>query len=219
MKYSHPQKFDPKKLHSLNINVQAISLIPPKSKILEIGCADGFIGEYLINEKECEVVGVEKDPEAAKKAEKRGLKMIKGDIEEKSTFEKLLKFKKFEVILATSVIEHLKDPGKVLRELKDFLKEDGFLVVSTSNIVHWSARIKILMGKFEYEDYGLFDNTHLRFFTPKTFKKLIEDSGYKVDYFSFDSVGGGYPKISRFFSLFFPNLFGYQMLIKGVKNA
>ncbi|MGB9637633.1 MAG: methionine biosynthesis protein MetW, partial [Microgenomates group bacterium] len=76
MKYFYHGKFEPEKLPKLNIDRQTVFLVPDNSTVLEIGCADGFMGEYLIKKKGCLVVGVEKDSEAAKRAEKRGLKMI-----------------------------------------------------------------------------------------------------------------------------------------------
>ncbi len=94
------------------------------------------------------------------------------------------------------------------------MKKDGFLIISTSNVAHWSIRLSLLMGKFDYREYGILDNTHLRFFTTETFKKLVADCGYKIEYFSIDPVGGGLPRISKVLSKLWPNLFAYQMLIK-----
>lgn len=218
MKYSHPEKFIPEKLHPLNIGVQAVNLVPGGLKVLEIGGADGFISEYLQKKKNCRVVGVEKNEEAVLKAQKRGLLMVLGDIEEEIVQEEILKLGQFDLIFSLALIEHLKDPGRVLKQWQKFLKKEGILIISTSNIAHWSARLKILSGKFEYQDYGIFDNTHLKFFTTETFKKLVSDSGYMIKYFSVDPVGGGFPKISKFLAKFFPNLFAYQMVIKGVKK-
>lgn len=204
--------FDPEKLDFLNIDRQSVSLIPENSKILEIGCATGFMGEYLIKNKKCHVTGVEIGRQESKEAKKRLNRVIEGDIENDTIFE--LIHDKFDVIFASAVIEHLKNPWKILKSLKKYLKKDGILIVTTSNIAHWSMRLQLLKGKFEYEKYGILDDTHLRFFSIETFKKLIEDSGYRIDYFSIDSVGGGLPKISKFLGKFFPGLFAYQMLIK-----
>lgn len=214
MKYFYRGVFNLSKLHPLNIDVQSVSQIPFRSRVLEIGCADGFMGEYLIKKRKCQVIGLEIDKEAAKKAISRGLKVVKGDIEEEKSLETLAKESKFDVILASSVIEHLKNPWLALKKWKKFLKKDGFLVVTTPNIAHLTTRLKILFGKFDYEDFGIFDNTHLRFFTIKTFQNLIKSSGYKIEFFGIDPVGGGHPKISRVLAHFFPGLFAYQMIIK-----
>lgn len=214
MKYFSKDKFIPEKLDPLNIDVLSVSFIPKSSKVLEIGCADGFKGEYLINLKKCQVIGVEKDPQASKTAKDRGLTVITGDIEDEKVISEVKSKGKFDVLLATAVIEHLADPWQALKVWQDFLKADGILVISTSNILHWSARLKFLFGKFDYEDYGLLDNTHLRFFTYDSFSKLIEDCGFKVLEYKIDPVGGGLPKLSKALSNFFPGLFAYQMVIK-----
>lgn len=214
MKYFYQGKFVPEKLAELNIDRQTVSLVPTGSRVLEIGCADGFMGEYLIKERGCEVIGVEIDKEAAKQSQKRGLTVICGDIEEEITFNKLKQEEKFEIILCSSVIEHLGDPVKALKTWRDFLNEEGFLLATVPNIGHWSARLKIILGKFPSEEYGIFDENHLHFFTLDSFKKMLKDCGYNIEHLGIDPVGGGLPKLSRFFSLFFPGLFAYQIVIK-----
>ncbi len=214
MKYFYQGKFDPEKLPKLNIDRLSVSFVPEKTRILEIGCADGFMGEYLIKKKGCRVTGVEIDKEAVKIAQNRCLKVIAGDIEEDSVLKELGKERKFQVILCTSVIEHLKDPEKALKNWRDFLSENGSLIITTPNIGHWSARLKTLFGKFPHEEYGIFDENHLHFFTLDSFKKMLKDCGYNIEHLGIDPVGGGLPKISRFFSLFSPGLFAYQIVIK-----
>lgn len=217
MKYFSKDKFIPEKLDPLNIDVLSVSFIPNGSKVLEIGCADGVKSDYLINSKKCQVTGIEIDKQASKIASKRGLNMITGNIEEERVISEIKSKGKFDCLLATAVIEHLADPWQALQMWQNFLKADGFLVISTSNILHWSARLKFLFGKFDYEEYGLLDNTHLRFFTYDSFRKLIEDCGFKVLDYKIDPVGGGLPKLSKALSNFFPGLFTYQMVIKAKK--
>jgi len=219
MKYFYQGKFEPEKLHPLNIDRQTISLVPEGCRVLEIGCADGFMGEYLIRQKKCHVVGVEIDKKASVLARKKGLQVINGDIENYRIYQKLKKYKRFKLILASSVIEHLKNPLVCLQQWVNLIEPGGFLVATVPNSVHWSARLKIILGKFEYEKYGIFDENHLHFFTKNTFSKLLDNAGYEIVYFSFDPVSGGFPKISLFLSKFFPNLFSYQFLFKAkVKN-
>lgn len=212
LKYYKNTKFNPQKLNPLNIDRLSTSLIPEKSKVLEIGCATGFMGEYLIKNKKCEVVGVDLGHAEVNEARKRLAAVIEGDIEREDTLRKIKG--KYDVIFASALIEHLKDPNLAIKNWKKFLKKDGFLVVTTPNIAHWSIRVSLLLGKFDYQEYGILDNTHLHFFTTKTFKDLFTKNGYRVEEFLIDSVGGGYPRISRLLSTYFPNLFAYQMVIK-----
>lgn len=205
------QKYNPSKLHSLNIDRQTYERIPDNSRVLEIGCATGFIGKYLKDEKNCEVIGVEIGIDEARAAEKILDRVILGDVESFEVLSQMKKLGTFDVIYASALIEHLKDPWKALFEWKKLLTKNGVLIITTSNIVHWSQRLKVMQGKFEYQKYGILDNTHLRFFTTQTFRELVKDSGYQIKDFYIDPVGGGYPKISLLGSKFLPNLFAYQM--------
>ena len=198
-------------MHKLAIDRQTIDLISSGSRVLDIGCATGFMGEYLKKEKNCTVIGVELGHDEALQAKKVLDGVVIGNAEDPITFKKIKG--KFNVIVASAVIEHLKDPWGALRLWRSLLAKNGVLIVTTSNITHWSTRISILKGEFNYKDYGILDSTHLRFFNTKTFPKLVKDSGYIVAKFSIDPVGGGFPRISLLLSKLFPNLFAYQMLI------
>lgn len=210
LKYGKNISFNPDKLDPLNIDRQSISLIPDRSSVLDIGCATGFMGAYLKSKKNCRVVGIEKGIEEASYAKKVLDQVIGGDIEDNNTLHQIKE--KFDFILASAIIEHLRNPEKALTSWKKFLKSNGKLIVTTSNIAHWSQRIALLRGEFEYRDYGILDNTHLRFYTVNSFRNLFDDAGYKVEYSSIDPVGGGFPRISKILSRFFPNLFAFQML-------
>lgn len=214
MKYGKDIIFNPKKLDPLNIDRQSVSLIREGSRVLEIGCATGFVGEYLIKDKNCNVVGIELGKEESREAEKKLSLVFCGNIEDEKIVKDIAKLRKFDVIYASALVEHLKDPWEALRNWQKFMNKDGYLIITTSNIAHWTIRLNLLRGRFSYEDYGILDNTHLRFFTPVTFKKLVEDCGYKIEYFAIDPVGGGFPRISKYLSKLFPDIFAYQMLIK-----
>ena len=211
LKYGRNKKFNPHILHRLSIDRQTIELIPRASRVLDIGCATGFMGEYLKKEKDCSVVGIELGRDEALQAKKVLDYVIIGNAEDEDVINKVKG--KFDVVIASAIIEHLKDPWSALRLWRRLLSKNGLLIVTTSNITHWSTRASILKGNFDYKDYGILDNTHLRFFNTKTFPKLVKDSGFNVVKFSIDPVGGGFPKISLFLSKYFPNLFAYQMLI------
>ena len=214
-------RFDPSSYDSHNIDRLATEQVPENSFVLDIGCATGFMGAYLKEEKGCVVYGVEERKGEYEKARKVLDKVIQGDIEKNETIQKVLletRNKKFDVILATSLIEHLKAPENFLKNIKGLLGKDGIVIITTPNIAHWSTRLSLLKGKFEYSEYGILDKTHLHFFTPATYKKLFKDSGFAITYYAIDDVGGGYPRFSMVFSNFFPSLFTYQMLIVAVKS-
>ena len=180
----HQDRIDFDTLHQNNIDRIQLEMVPAKSHVLEIGCATGYMTEYLARDKQCRVLGVEPVEAQAEMARQRGLEVITGLIDTPETQDQLIAHTKkhglFEAIFMSQVIEHIADPAATLRALKDLLSPDGHLIISTCSIVHWKCRLQILLGRWEYEDYGIFDRTHLRFFTIKSFRRLLEESGYTV---------------------------------------
>jgi len=122
LKYGKNIVFNPEKLDPLNIDRQSVELVPKMAKVLEIGCATGFMGEYLRREKHCYVVGIEKGIDEAKEAKKSLNQVIDGDVEEKITLARI--GGKFDVVLASAIIEHLNDPWSALKNWKKFLKKE-----------------------------------------------------------------------------------------------
>ncbi len=183
MKY-HSEKLDFDSLEQNSIDRIQLQMIPESCRILEIGCATGHLSEYLINEKKCRVTGVESDPDQAAVARQRGLEMISGNIDDPAVQAELDSLvtdsQPFDVVFMSQVIEHIAEPEAVLVKIRDWLAEDGMLVISTCNIAHWKCRLRLLRGKWEYEDYGIFDRGHLRFFTLKSFAIVLEKCGYNV---------------------------------------
>src|SRR3989344_8940263 len=131
LKYGKDPVFDPETRHFLNIDRQSLSLIPRGSYVLDIGCATGFMGEYLKKEKNCSVIGVELGHDEALQAKKVLDGVVIGNAEDPITFKKIKG--KFNVIVASAVIEHLKDPWGALRLWRSLLAKNGVLIVTTSN--------------------------------------------------------------------------------------
>jgi hypothetical protein len=93
------------------------------------------------------------------------------------------------VLLAAAVLEHLKHADRLLRQSRELLKPGAKVIVSLPNVAHYSMRLRLLRGKFDYEDYGIMDRTHLHFYTLSTGKQLLEQEGYRVE--SVHIVGSG----------------------------
>jgi len=101
-----------------------------------------------------------------------------GNIE---TLELPLEMESVDVILCGDVLEHLVDPYATVRKLRQYLKPNGVIVASIPNIREWNTLKKILLdADFRYEESGILDKTHLRFFCKKNIIELFEDNGYKV---------------------------------------
>lgn len=167
-------EFDPSGAGKYSVHTMCVELTGKDKKVLEVGCATGYISKNL-KKNGCYVVGIEIDKNAAEVAKRYCDEVITGDIE---TLE--LPSDKFDVILFMDVLEHLKDPESVLKKVMNNLKEDGIVIVSVPNIANWKIRLNLLFGNFNYTTIGILDETHLRFFTYKTIKKLIDKAGLKV---------------------------------------
>jgi 2-polyprenyl-3-methyl-5-hydroxy-6-metoxy-1,4-benzoquinol methylase/predicted nucleic acid-binding Zn-ribbon protein len=160
-----------------------LCLIGENKRVIDFGCATGYFARLLSN-RGCEVIGVEVNPKAAKVAENYCEKVIIADLDFVSLsdiFSAHIIDKKFDVAVFGDVLEHLRNPWRVLEETRNLLNPHGYVIASIPNIAHGAIRLALLQGKFEYKQLGILDNTHLRFFTRKTVQELFEDSGYLID--------------------------------------
>jgi hypothetical protein len=84
------------------------------------------------------------------------------------------------VVLAADVFEHLRRPERLLGELRSCLAPTGSIVASIPNFAHWYPRLRVAAGRFDYDQRGILDRTHLRFFTRRSFQHLAERASYDV---------------------------------------
>jgi 2-polyprenyl-3-methyl-5-hydroxy-6-metoxy-1,4-benzoquinol methylase len=186
-----------------------VDLAAQGSRILELGCADGFISKHLVK-RGCIVTGVEVDAEAAEHAKKWCEKVFVCDLNRPGWSGTL--GRDFDTVLCGDVLEHLVDPWSTLREISKVLTKERRVIISLPNIANLRIRLNLLMGRFNYQPGGILDITHLRFFTLKTARELIEESGYRI--VSFHPVVGG--RVTRPIRLLFPRLFAGQMIFVAV---
>lgn len=158
---------------------EMLDFIPDScKKVLEIGCAEGLFGEKLKQVRDVEIWGVELFPDAGIKAKKRLEKVIIGDIESDSID---LPSYYFDCVIFNDVLEHFKNPWNVLNKLKKNLKKDAYVVASIPNVRYYNNLKSLLINKnWQYENSGVLDFGHLRFFTKKSIIKMFTDCGYYV---------------------------------------
>jgi SAM-dependent methyltransferase len=154
-------------------------LVEPGSRVLEFGCATGYMSKVLRDRLGATVVGVELQAEAAQEAILHCDRVIIGDAEELD-LEAELGGERFDVILFADVLEHFRDPPAVLRRVRPLVAEGGAVVASIPNVAHVSVRLALLAGSFRYREEGLLDGSHLRFFTREGVQDLFEGSGYLI---------------------------------------
>lgn len=151
----------------------------PTASILEIGCGSGATGALALAQGRCgRYVGVELFEAAANEARGVLSEVITGNVE---TLEFPWQPASFDVLILSEVLEHLVQPGQVLRVLARFVRPGGLVMASSPNISHWRVVRELAAGRFNLTDRGVFDRTHLRWFTPTTFAQLFEDAGFKVN--------------------------------------
>lgn len=154
-------------------------LIRPGSRVLEAGCATGYFTRYLAQEMGCRVTAVEINPSAAEQAAPFAERMIVGDITDPAVWNQA--GEGFDSIIFADVLEHLADPAAVLRRCLPALTGGGGVVASIPNVAYYKIRKELLLGRWDYTDSGIMDDSHLRFFTRKTVIALFEASGYTLD--------------------------------------
>jgi 2-polyprenyl-3-methyl-5-hydroxy-6-metoxy-1,4-benzoquinol methylase len=147
--------------------------------VLDVGCAVGYIGEFLHRRSPRPwLAGIEIDPRAAEKARPHYDQVIVGSIEDPAVWNQLRQT--VDAMIFGDVLEHTTDPVTVLGMARPKLADDGMIAVSIPNIGHLKVRLRLLLGKFEYEDWGIMDRTHLRFFTLKTAQEMLHQAGFEV---------------------------------------
>lgn len=156
-----------------------LPFIAAGTRVLDLGCATGWQARHLVQQG-CQVVGVEVDAEAAAMATAWCERVIVCDLD-MADLPTELGDDRFDVVAAGDILEHLRDPARVLRSVRRLLRPDGRVVASIPNVAHGSVRLALLTGAFPYEDAGLLDRTHLRFFTIESITELFDAAGFAID--------------------------------------
>ncbi len=163
-----------------NVRGDALYLLPTTTRrLLSIGCAAGAT-EALLKERLGleEVVGVEYEAEVAAQAEARLDAVHVGDVE---LMDLPYPPGHFDAILCLDVLEHLRDPWGVLGDkLFPLLAPRGMIIVSLPNVRYWMVLWRLLWGRWNYARRGVLDIGHLRFFTPRTARQMLLDSGFEA---------------------------------------
>lgn len=164
--------------YSGNCRTDIINLIEinkPNIKILEVGCACGatLLKIKYLN-KTAEVHGIEICPGTAAIA-KHFAEVTAENIENVHiNYEEGM----FDYIIFADVLEHLYQPQQVLQNIKKYLKPDGYILASIPNIMHVSIVKDLLQGNWTYQEAGILDKTHIRFFTLNEINKMFIQAEY-----------------------------------------
>lgn len=163
-----------------NSHTQIVRKIPQYANVLELGCAYGDMARVLKHQLNCRVIGIEQNREAAEYAEQSCDYVFIENLDDPHSLD-ALQYEAFDIISLVDVLEHLNNPLGLLKRLKPLLLEtDGRLLLSVPNVAHASVRLELLSGSFDYEDAGILDHTHMRFYTADSIQSLLREAGYTI---------------------------------------
>ena len=158
-----------------------LEFVPDRiERVLDVGCSIGALGEQIKRKTAAEVVGIEIDEKMSREAEGRLDRVINADIE-RLDFKNAFSGQVFDCMIFADVLEHLKDPQKVLKDLTAFLKHEGVVIACIPNVRHYSTLVSLIFrGRWPYRNRGIHDRTHLRFFSLKNIRELFSDAGLQI---------------------------------------
>jgi methionine biosynthesis protein MetW len=151
-------------------------MVDPNSSVIEIGCGTGILGEVLRNLGRFKYEGYEPSHARAQKAVSKGLKVHNRYIDESNISDLGL----CDVVVLADVIEHLGNPYELLQLAQKIMHSSSVIIISVPNVAHWSVRLGLCAGKFQYTETGILDSTHLRWFTVDTLVSFLKRSGFNT---------------------------------------
>ncbi len=161
-------------------NPELLDKIPLSARtVLDVGCAQGALGEaYLRRNPNARMLGIDTDEESVAHAASRLSEVVCADVE--ATPMPFAVPDGIDCIVYGDVLEHLREPWSVLAAHVEYLAPDGTVLICMPNVEHWRFALALLNGTFDYEEQGLFDRTHLRWFTPRTMGKILTEAGLQL---------------------------------------
>jgi 2-polyprenyl-3-methyl-5-hydroxy-6-metoxy-1,4-benzoquinol methylase len=204
------------------------ALMPEGARVLDVGCGTGSVTVVANRGKANQVLAIEPDAHRSVVARDRGIEVVCGFLNE----EFMAQRGPFDVIVFSDVLEHLPSPDDMLKLAISGLKPGGIILASVPNVAHWSMRLNLLFGRFNYTETGLCDATHLRWFTQSSLERLFTSQGlelvaarhssgvflsvYKSGFFKILPIRLKRKSIGMMTKLF-PKLFACQFVIKARK--
>ncbi|MCL1463994.1 class I SAM-dependent methyltransferase [Argonema galeatum] len=159
-----------------------LTLVPAKLiKVIDVGCSIGKLGKRIEESKGAEIViGIEFDKEMAEVAKNNLDEVIVGDIEQIDWHSKA-SLKDLDCLIFADVLEHLKDPWRVLKQTTELLAPEVIVIASIPNIRHYDTLLNLVVkGYWPYRKSGIHDRTHLRFFTLKNIEDMFQEAELEI---------------------------------------
>jgi len=199
-----------------------LAMIPQGFTLLDLGCNDGGLTAKLVQAGAHHVVAFDIRPPAVLAATKKNsasnINYLVGDTERLPLAPSTVG--DFDGVVFADVLEHLNNPGRVLREMSDRFVTGGRLrraYVCLPNVAYWRIRRGLALGVFEYQDCGIMDRTHRWFLTKRSAERLLSDNGWvilrmlPIAGFKESGLRG---RISATIARILPTLFAYQFVFE-----
>jgi 2-polyprenyl-3-methyl-5-hydroxy-6-metoxy-1,4-benzoquinol methylase len=199
----------------------------PPQRVLDLGCSGGLLagraralGHHVTAADLLELPGVRD----------RVDRFVCADLDQ-GLPDELVALGPFDVVLTADLLEHLREPRRLLEQISAVLAPHGILIASVPNFSHWYARIRTALGLFDYDQRGVLDRGHLRFFTRRSFTRMLRDAGLSVTRLEATGLpvevlmrGGGrlaraMRRLDRLAVGARPTLFGYQFVCQSELTA
>jgi glycosyltransferase involved in cell wall biosynthesis len=188
-------------------------------RVLDVGCGPGWLADEL-RQRGHHVTGIDlvEHPDVRRRTDR----FVQADLDTGLPDEVQ---GSYDVVLAADVLEHVRDPERLIRQMTDCLTDSGVVLASVPNISHWYSRGRIFLGLFNYDQRGILDRTHLRFFTRRSFLQLARrcrlqpnmtrHSGLPFDVVrpgKMGVVGRSARRLDAFLVRTWPTMFAYQFV-------
>jgi len=174
---------------------EMLSFVPQNCRrILDVGCGAGGFGETLKRARNVEVWGVEPVPSVAQRAAGKLDRVIEGDFGPGTALPEA----SFDCVVFNDVLEHMVSPEAALRRARHLLAPQGVVVASLPNVRSFPTIWQLVFhARWEYQDSGVMDRTHLRFFTKSSIVSMFEAEGFEVDSVCGINAYSGIPNVTR----------------------
>jgi SAM-dependent methyltransferase len=194
----------------------------PSGRVLDLGCSSGLLAER-VRAFGHRVTGVDMHPLPG--VTERVDRFLEADLDRGLPLG-IDDEGPYDVVVAADVLEHVRDPERLLKEVRSVLVPGGTLIVSVPNFGHWYPRVRTAVGLFDYDQRGILDRGHVRFFTRRGLFDLVRRSGFTItgqratglpfEVLSAGDgrVGHGLRAADRLAVGAWPTLFAYQFVIR-----
>jgi SAM-dependent methyltransferase len=197
-----------------------VSELPPGTRLLELGPGPAHVA-LLLRRDDVSWVGLEGSLDCLPSMHQA---LSGGAIVDLESISRLPRG--YDAILAGDTLEHLNEPQRMLRMIRDALPPGGRLLLSVPNVANAHVRLNLLFGRFPYADRGILDRTHRFFFTGKSLRGMVEEAGFAVERTAVSTIPlrlalprlpgpllAALSLVLEVMTRALPNLLGYQLLL------